>query len=200
MLRALEDGVYDHIAGDGREFVITDPSAVKIRAEDGRSVWHTDISLFIRDLPTGRDTRCFTTRDASGSTSQAANVEEAMEAGAGVLLMDEDTSATNFLYRDELMQRVVSPGQEPIIPFLQRVRELYENGAFPPFWRREARGAFSMWPTRWCRWTGMCPGTSRPGPRRKRPGFPWDLFQRQREKRRKAAGLPGLLHLSGESG
>ncbi len=142
LLRALEDGVYDHIAGDGREFVITDPSAVKIRAEDGRSVWHTDISLFIRDLPTGRDTRCFTTRDASGSTSQAANVVEAMEAGAGVLLMDEDTSATNFLYRDELMQRVVSPGQEPIIPFLQRVRELYEKWGVSTILAAGSSGSF----------------------------------------------------------
>ncbi len=142
LLRALEDGVYDHIAGDGREFVITDPSAVKIRAEDGRSVWHTDISLFIRDLPTGRDTRCFTTRDASGSTSQAANVVEAMEAGAKVLLMDEDTSATNFLYRDELMQRVVSPGQEPIIPFLQRVRELYEKWGVSTILAAGSSGSF----------------------------------------------------------
>lgn len=142
LLRALEDGVYDHIAGDGREFVITDPSAVKIRAEDGRSVWHTDISLFIRDLPTGRDTRCFTTRNASGSTSQAANVVEAMEAGARVLLMDEDTSATNFLYRDELMQRVVSPGQEPIIPFLQRVRELYEKWGVSTILAAGSSGSF----------------------------------------------------------
>lgn len=142
LLRALEDGVYDHIGGDGREFVITDPSAVKIRAEDGRSVWHTDISLFIRDLPTGRSTRCFTTRDASGSTSQAANVVEAMEGGARVLLMDEDTSATNFLYRDELMQRVVSPGQEPIIPFLQRVRELYEKWGVSTILAAGSSGSF----------------------------------------------------------
>ena len=35
LLKALELGVYDHIKGDGREFVITDPTAMKIRAEDG---------------------------------------------------------------------------------------------------------------------------------------------------------------------
>ena len=100
LLKALERGVYDHSAGDGREYVITDPTAVKIRAEDGRSIQHTDISLFINHLPNGKDTAAFTTQDASGSTSQAANVSEALEAGAQVLLLDEDTSATNFLVRD----------------------------------------------------------------------------------------------------
>ena len=126
LLKALELGVYDHIAGDGREYVITDPTAVKIRAEDGRSIQNTDISLFINHLPNGKDTAAFTTQDASGSTSQAANVSEALEAGAQVLLLDEDTSATNFLVRDELMQRVIHRDMEPITPFLHRVRELYE--------------------------------------------------------------------------
>ena len=100
LLKALELGVYDHIAGDGREYVITDPTAVKIRAEDGRSIQNTDISLFINHLPNGKDTAAFTTQDASGSTSQAANVSEALEAGAQMLLLDEDTSAYNFLVRD----------------------------------------------------------------------------------------------------
>ena len=125
LLEALERGVYNHVAGDGREYVITDGSAVKIRAEDGRSVRQSDISMFIHDLPDGRDTACFTTEDASGSTSQAANVAEAMEAGAALLLMDEDTSATNFMVRDALMQRVIRRDMEPITPFLERVRELY---------------------------------------------------------------------------
>lgn len=127
LLEALELGVYDHIAGDGREYVITDESAVKLRAEDGRSIQNTDISMFIRNLPNGRDTSCFSTEDASGSTSQAAATVEAMEMGTGLLLIDEDTSATNFMIRDELMQRVVSREAEPIIPFIDRVRELYET-------------------------------------------------------------------------
>lgn len=127
MLKALELGVYNHIAGDGREYVITDESAVKLRAEDGRSIQKTDISMFICNLPNGRDTKTFYTEDASGSTSQAANTVEAMEAGAGVFLIDEDTSATNFMIRDELMQRVVSRDVEPIMPFIDRVRELYEE-------------------------------------------------------------------------
>lgn len=127
LLKALELGVYDHIAGDGREYVITDSSAVKVRAEDGRSIVNTDVSMFIRGLPNGKDTAAFSTQDASGSTSQAANVVEALEAGAGVLLMDEDTSATNFMVRDQLMQRVIRRDMEPITPFLDRVRELYDR-------------------------------------------------------------------------
>lgn len=127
LLRALELGVYNHIAGDGREYVITDASAVKLRAEDGRCVKQVDISLFINNLPNGKDTTGFCTEDASGSTSQAANVVEAMEAGSDVFLIDEDTSATNFMIRDELMQRVVHRDVEPITPYIERVRELYET-------------------------------------------------------------------------
>lgn len=127
LLKALELGVYDHIAGDGREYVITDDSAMKLRAEDGRSIQNVDISMFIRNLPNGRDTVSFYTEDASGSTSQAANTVEAIEMGSSVFLIDEDTSATNFMIRDELMQRVVQRDIEPIIPFIDRVRELYES-------------------------------------------------------------------------
>lgn len=127
LLKALELGVYNHISGDGREYVITDPTAMKIRAEDGRSIKKTDISMFINDLPNGKETCGFYTEDASGSTSQAANVVEAMEAGADLLLIDEDTSATNFMIRDELMQRVIHRDMEPITPFIDRIRELYVN-------------------------------------------------------------------------
>ena len=127
LLKALERGVYAHIAGDGREYVLTDADAVKIRAEDGRSIWHTDISMFIGDLPNKKSTDCFDSEDASGSTSQAANVVEAIEAGASALLIDEDTSATNFMIRDELMQRVIARDKEPITPYIERVRELKES-------------------------------------------------------------------------
>ena len=127
LLKALELGVYDHIAGDGREYVITDSTAMKIRAEDGRSIRKTDISMFINDLPNGKDTVGFCTEDASGSTSQAANVVESIEAGTSLLLIDEDTSATNFMIRDELMQRVIHRDMEPITPFIERIRELYEE-------------------------------------------------------------------------
>lgn len=127
LLKALELGVYNHIAGDGREYVITDSSAVKLRAEDGRSIKNTDISMFISNLPNKKDTSSFYTEDASGSTSQAANTIEAMETGASLFLIDEDTSATNFMIRDELMQKVVHPDQEPITPFINRVKSLYTD-------------------------------------------------------------------------
>jgi len=129
LLRAFELGVYDHIPGDGRERVVSRDDAVKIRAEDGRRVERVDISAFINNLPLGRTTTAFCTDSASGSTSQAAAIVEALEVGAGVLLLDEDTSATNFMVRDGRMQALVPAGSEPITPFIDRVRQLYEQHA-----------------------------------------------------------------------
>ncbi|HZG71507.1 MAG TPA: ABC-ATPase domain-containing protein, partial [Chondromyces sp.] len=127
LLKAIERGIYHHLKGDGREFVLTDESAVKIRAEDGRSVEKVNISPFISNLPFGKDTRLFSTDDASGSTSQAANIIEAIEMGTDVLLVDEDTSATNFMIRDARMQALISKEKEPITPFVDKVRQLYEE-------------------------------------------------------------------------
>jgi predicted ABC-class ATPase len=127
LLRALEAGVYNHRPGDGRELVVTRADAVKIRAEDGRSVIGVDISGFIDRLPFGRDTRRFSSPNASGSTSQAAAIVEALEAGSRVFLVDEDTSATNFMIRDGRMQLLVPGEREPITPFVDRVRELHER-------------------------------------------------------------------------
>lgn len=127
VLKAIEHGVYPHIPGDGREAVVSRVDAVKIRAEDGRRVSRVDISPFIQHLPFGRSTADFSSDDASGSTSQATNIVEALEVGAKVLLLDEDTSATNFMVRDARMQALVAKNREPILPFLDRVRELYET-------------------------------------------------------------------------
>ncbi|KAJ2078038.1 hypothetical protein H4R24_004753 [Coemansia sp. RSA 988] len=127
LLQAIELGVYNHVSGDGRELVITEPTATKIKAEEGRSVCSTDIRPFINNLPLGKDTRCFSTADASGSTSMAASIQEAIEAGASTLLFDEDTCATNFLVRDGRMQQLVAQGSEPITPLISRVRELWET-------------------------------------------------------------------------
>ena len=142
LLGALEKGVYNHIAGDGREYVITDESAVKVRAEDGRSISNVDISMFIKDLPNNKDTVHFSTQDASGSTSQAANVIEAVTSGAQLLLIDEDTSATNFMVRDELMARVVAKDKEPITPFISRIRDLYEKAGVSTILVAGSSGAF----------------------------------------------------------
>ena len=127
VLRALERGVYAHVPDDGREYVVTTDHAVKIRAEDGRRIERVNISGFIDNLPYGQETVRFSTDNASGSTSQAASILEAVEAGATTLLLDEDTSATNFMVRDARMQALVHKEHEPITPFVDRVRELYEQ-------------------------------------------------------------------------
>jgi len=127
LLEAISRCVYPHIPGDGREYVVTRPDAVVIRSEDGRSVRKVDISPFISGLPQGASTVAFSTEDASGSTSQAANIVEALEAGSRLLLIDEDTSATNFMIRDARMQALVEKADEPITPLIDRIRELYEH-------------------------------------------------------------------------
>ncbi|GIW40918.1 MAG: ATPase [Candidatus Binatia bacterium] len=124
LLAALASGVYDHVPGDGREFCVTVPGAVVVRAEDGRSVRGVDLRAFISRLPLGRPTDRFETDDASGSTSQAAAILEALEVGATCLLVDEDTAATNFMIRDARMRRLVPPSAEPITPYIDRVRQL----------------------------------------------------------------------------
>jgi predicted ABC-class ATPase len=127
LLRAIERGIYNHIPGDGRERVVTLPTAVKIRAEDGRMVHPTDLSALINHLPLGRSSIEFTTENASGSTSQAANLVEAVAVGAKVLLMDEDTCATNLMIRDARMQRLIAAAQEPITPLIDKVRPLFDQ-------------------------------------------------------------------------
>jgi predicted ABC-class ATPase len=127
LLRAVERGIYNHVPGDGREYCVTVDSAVKIRAEEGRNIQKVNISCFISNLPFGRDTVKFSTANASGSTSQAANIMESLECGAGLLLLDEDTSATNFLIRDEIMQKMVPKNKEPITPFIDQVHNIYKK-------------------------------------------------------------------------
>nr|WP_184403587.1 ABC-ATPase domain-containing protein [Geomicrobium halophilum] len=127
LLQALEHGIYNHVDGDGRAYIVTASSACKIRAEDGRGVTDVNISPFIGELPNGKSTKKFNTENGSGSTSQAANIIESLEAGSRLLLIDEDTSATNFMIRDYRMQQLVAPDKEPITPFIDRVRDLYET-------------------------------------------------------------------------
>ena len=127
LLQAIELGVYNHIPGDGREYCVTNQNAAKIQASSGRSVVKTDISSFIKNIPTKGNTASFSTSNASGSTSQAAFIAESIEAGAKLLLMDEDTCATNFMFRDRRMQELVTKKDEPITTFVDRVRELFEK-------------------------------------------------------------------------
>ncbi len=127
LLSAIAKGIFYHVPGDGREYVITDYSAIRVRAEDGRRVEKVDISMFIKDLPGGKSTKPFSTDNASGSTSQAASIVEALQAGAKVFLMDEDTCATNFMVRDHRMQRLIPKEKEPITPLLDRIKDLYDK-------------------------------------------------------------------------
>ncbi|GAB3193009.1 ABC-ATPase domain-containing protein [Nesterenkonia suensis] len=142
LLRAIERGVHPHVGGDGREWVVTRPDAVAIRAEDGRAVTGVDISPFIGELPSGTDTRRFSTTNASGSTSQAAALVEAVQAQAEALLIDEDTSATNFMIRDERMRRLVPADREPITPFVDRIRPLYAERGVSTILVAGGSGAF----------------------------------------------------------
>ncbi len=125
VLDTLARGVYDHIPGDGRECAVTLEGTLAVRAEDGRAVRGVDLRAFISQLPMGRSTASFDTDDASGSTSQAAAIIEALEMGAQTLLVDEDTAATNFMMRDARMRRLIPSAKEPITPFLERVRQLF---------------------------------------------------------------------------
>lgn len=127
LLNAIERSIYDHIPGDGRELIVTNQESMKIRAEDGRCVHNLNLSNYINHLPMGKDTADFSTQDASGSTSQAAWLQESIEAGAQAMLIDEDTSATNFMIRDERMQALVSKGDEPITPLVDRIGQLRDD-------------------------------------------------------------------------
>ena len=127
LLTAIERSIYNHISGDGRERIVTNSNSMKIRAEDGRCVHNLNLSNYINHLPMGKDTADFSTQDASGSTSQAAWLQESIESGAQSLLIDEDTSATNFMIRDERMQALVCKGDEPITPLVDRIGQLRDE-------------------------------------------------------------------------
>ena len=129
LLKAIQDAVYPHVTGDGRECIATQTTAVKIRAEDGRSVQPINVSGFMDNLPLVPSTENFSTVSASGSTSQAVNILEAVEAGSSLLLMDEDTCATNFMIRDARMQALITSNQEPITPLVDRIEELNKSFA-----------------------------------------------------------------------
>lgn len=124
LLQALTRSVYPHVPGDGREGIVIDETAVRVGVEDGRSVRGTDLSQFVRNLPGGVSTKEFTTAGASGSTSEAANLLEAMEAGASTYLIDEDSSAVNFLIRDVRVRKLLGDDREPLIPLTDRIRDI----------------------------------------------------------------------------
>jgi len=124
LLNAIAEGIYNHVPHDGREYVLTDDSAQTIRAEDGRSIRNTDISFFLHDLPVpGLDPAHFTTDHASGSTSQAAALAEAVEAGCRLALFDEDRCANNFMIKDAAMRALLP--SESTTPFTRNAPLFY---------------------------------------------------------------------------
>jgi len=128
LLHALEEAVYPHIPGDGRELIVIDESAVPVKTEEGRVVNGTNISSLVRELPLKGSTETFTTKNASGATSQAANLLEALSLGVSTILIDEDASAVNFLIRDLRMRELINAGREPLIPLTDRIREFADSG------------------------------------------------------------------------
>lgn len=126
LLSAIYEGIYDHIEGDGREYVITRESALNISAESGRGVQKTDISFYLKDVPESIcDAVNFTTICASGSTSQAAAVTEAVESGCELMLFDEDNCANNFMYKEKRLREIF--GKSSTVPFIDNARSFYSK-------------------------------------------------------------------------
>ncbi len=142
LLQSVTSGIYPKIPDDGRQYVVTRKDAVCIQAEEGRSVKGVNISPFIVSLPKGRKTDRFSTNDASGSTSQAASIIEAIETGAGTLFFDEDSCATNLLVRDEAIERILPLDREPIRPLVLSVRSLWKHHGISSVFVVGGLGAF----------------------------------------------------------
>lgn len=125
LLNAIENGIYNHIKGDGREYCITDDTAVKVSAEDGRYISNLNISSFFTKslVP---DIENFNTLVASGSISQAANIIEAINGNSRLILIEEDSSATNFLIKDEIMREIINA--DASIPFTDRIKDIEKIG------------------------------------------------------------------------
>ena len=128
LLSAISHAIYDHILEDGREYCVTDESAFFLRAEEGRFIEGVDISPFIHNLPEYKSSIFFQTENASGSSSQAANLIEALEMNSKLILIDEDISATNFLVRDFRMRALVPDYKETITPLIAHMKNLKAQG------------------------------------------------------------------------
>ena len=117
LLKALELGVYNHIPGDGRELVVAVGDTVGIRVEEGRRIENVDISPFYATYG-GVDAKHYSARQASLPVSQAANFMEALEIGASLVIIDEDTSSAELMSRDARHQALIPPGQETVTTFV----------------------------------------------------------------------------------
>ena len=127
VLQALQAGICDHPPGDGRERVVADPSALLVQAEDGRPVRNQDLTPFFARLP-GCAAHNFSTAHASGATSMAASVLQGTAAGCRLLLIDEDSAASNFLLIDPVMRKLLGPALRGTRTLLEVLPDLARQG------------------------------------------------------------------------
>lgn len=92
LLDAIFAGVYDHIPGDGREYVITSRDAAFIMAEPNRPADSVDISMFVPETPEFDDTSAAKKEFVSSPMSEFVSVSEAVEMGSKLILIDEEYS------------------------------------------------------------------------------------------------------------
>jgi len=92
LIDAIYAGVYDHIPGDGREYVISSPDAAFILAEPNRPADSVDISMFVKDTPEFEDTSAAKREFVSSPMSELLSVSEAVEMGSELILVDEEYS------------------------------------------------------------------------------------------------------------
>lgn len=107
LIEAVSAGVWNHIPGDGREYVITIRESFVVMSENGRRVTCVDLTPWLSEMPGASNLSCFTTSDASGATSVAATIQESIELGARLLIIDEDNVATNIIHRDYWLEELI---------------------------------------------------------------------------------------------
>ncbi len=114
LLKAIAESVWNHVEGDGREWVITRRESFYVRSENGRRISCVDLRAFLHSLPGKQNISCFSSESASGSTSAAASIQEMVEIGVSHILLDEDETASNFLQRDFISEEIT--GKRTVIP------------------------------------------------------------------------------------
>jgi predicted ABC-class ATPase len=119
LMRALASGIYNHVPGDGREYIVTMPDSVYIPAEPGRSVHRVDIGSLLPEED-------YSTASAGACHAQAATLIEALEAGARVILLDEADACPGFLGGDDRVDRLLG-NASGITPLSARVRQMAQE-------------------------------------------------------------------------
>jgi len=119
LMQALASGIYNHIPGDGREYIVTMPDTVYIASEPGRSVHRVDLGCFLAEQD-------YSSISAGPYHSQAASLIEALEVGARVIIMDESDSCPGFFGGDDRVQSLLGE-REGIASLASRARQLAQE-------------------------------------------------------------------------